>query len=207
MEKSKIGDKIYDVITMEEYNQNKESLNLSFTAIKDEESKKVYPIRGKNDDRPGIYMQGLINIFKDPEAEDTEYSVDNIINFDDAKSLKEVIKKQSELKSMERIILTNPDNIFSPRIGENDSPEMVGLKKAVIAKHIDLDKYSSRFGNNYSNDKRLFNDETITMSKLKTMFKALDIKATLIIEDKNDSIPNPIGEQIYVELTGGESDE
>ncbi len=207
MEKSKIGDRIYDVITPEEYNQNKESLNLSFTAIKDKESQMVYPIRGKNDDRPGIYMNGLINIIKDPEDGDPEYSVDNIINFDDAKSLKEVIEKQSELKSMERIILTNPDNIFTPRIGENDSPEMVGLKKAVIAKHIDLDKYSARFGNNYSNDKRLFNDDTITMSKLKTMFQALDIKATLIIEDKNDSVPNPIGEQIIVELAGGTSNE
>ena len=97
MEKSKIGDRIYDVITQEEYNQNKESLNLTFTAIKDKESQMVYPIRGKNDDRPGIYMNGLINIIKDPEDGDPEYSIDNIINFDNAKSLKEVIEKQSEL--------------------------------------------------------------------------------------------------------------
>jgi len=145
--------------------------------------------------------------YKRTRRNEIEYSVDNVINFSNSKSFKEIIQKQNKLKSMERIILTNPDNITIPKIGENDSPEMIGLKKAIIAKHIDLDKYSSRFGNNYSNDKRLLNDETITMSKLKTMFKALDIKATLIIEDKNDSIPNPIGEQIYVELTGGELNE
>ncbi len=206
MEKTKIDDKILDVITMDEFIKNKDTINSSFTAIKDEETQKVYPIRGRNDDRPGIYMHGSIAIIKDPDPNDTEYDTDNIINFE-SNSLKEIIEKQNKLKSMERVILTNPDNIFMPRLGENDSPEMVGLKEAVIAKHIDLDKYASRFGNNYSNDKRLFNDETITMSKLKTMFNALDIKATLTIEDRDQTVPNPIGRKIVVELTGGNNNE
>ncbi len=207
MEKTKIENKIYDVVDQDYYNKNKDLLDISFTAIKDEELGMVYPIRSKNDDRPGIYMHGAINIIKDPEQNIEEYQVSNIINFDDAKSLKDLIEKQNKLKSMERVILTNPDNIFTPRIGENDSPEMIGLKEAVIAKHIDLDKYSARFGNNFSNDKRLFNDETITMSKLKTMFKALDMKGTLIIEDKDENVPNPIGKKIIVDLTGGEGNE
>ena len=84
---------------------------------------------------------------------------------------------------------------------------MVGLKKAVIAKEIDIDKYQGRFGSNYSNDKRLFNDGSITMSKLKTMMKALDMKGTLIIEDLNEDVPNPIGSKIVIDLLGGDNDE
>jgi len=67
MEVAIIGDKPYDVITQDEYYKNKDLLDLHLTAIKDEESKKVYPIRGKNDDRPGIYLCGIINIIKEPE--------------------------------------------------------------------------------------------------------------------------------------------
>ena len=84
---------------------------------------------------------------------------------------------------------------------------MVGLKEAVIAKNIDLDKYEQRFGVNYNNDKRLFNRNTITMSKLKTMFDVLDMKATLIIEDKSEEVPNPMGKKIIVDLTTNNSAE
>ena len=115
--------------------------------------------------------------------------------------------KQNKLKNAERTILTTPENIFVPVIRDDDSPEMVGLKEAVIAKEIDIDKYQARFGSNYSNDKRLFNDKSITLSKLKTMFKALDMKGTLIIEDLNDDIPNPIGKKIVIDLLGGDDNE
>lgn len=208
MEKSKIGDKIYDVVSLDEYIRNQEILDSSFTAVKDGDY--LYPIRPKTSNQPGLYSIGnAILEFKDPVSEEDkkEYSVENTINFENAKSLKDIIVKQNKLKKAERTILTTPENIFIPTIGENDSPEMVGLKKAVIAKEIDIDKYQARFGNNYSNDKRLFNDGSITMVKLKTMMKALDMKGTLIIEDLNEDIPNPIGKKIVIDLLGGDDDE
>ena len=208
MEKSKIGDKIYDVVSLDEYIRNQEILDSSFTAVKDGDY--LYPIRPKTSNQPGLYSIGnAILEFKDPVSEEDkkEYSVENTINFENAKSLKDIIAKQNKLKKAERTILTTPENIFIPTIGENDSPEMAGLKKAVIAKEIDIDKYQARFGNNYSNDKRLFNDGSITMVKLKTMMKALDMKGTLIIEDLNEDIPNPIGKKIVIDLLGGDDDE
>lgn len=208
MEKCKIGDKIYDVISVEDYIKNQELIDPSYTAIKDGDY--LYPIRPKTSEQPGFYpISNAIIEFKEPmtDKDKEEYSIDNTINFEDAKSLKEIISKQNKLKSAERSILTTPDNIFIPTIGENDSPEMVGLKKAVIAKEIDIDKYQGRFGSNYSNDKRLFNDGSITMSKLKTMMKALDMKGTLIIEDLNEDVPNPIGSKIVIDLLGGDNDE
>lgn len=207
MEKCKIGDKIYDIISFEEYSKNKDNIDPSYTAIKDGDY--LYPIRPKTSNLPGLYNQtNAICTFKDPSEEEKEdYSVKNIIDFGNATSLKEIIIKQNKLKNAERTILTTPENIFVPMIKDDDSPEMVGLKEAVIAKEIDLDKYQARFGSNYSNDKRLFNDKTITLAKLKTMFKALDMKGTLIIEDLNDDIPNPIGRKIVVDLLGGDENE
>ena len=32
--------------------------------------------------------------------------------------------------------------------------------------------------------------------------KALDIKATLILEDKSPDVPNPMGKKISIDLTG-----
>ena len=181
-----------------------------WTLVKEiREGKYLYPIRPKTSDLPGLYAQtNAITIFKDPSEEEKEvYSTENIIDFGNATSLKEIIMKQNKLKNAERTILTTPENIFVPVIRDDDSPEMVGLKEAVIAKEIDIDKYQARFGSNYSNDKRLFNDKSITLSKLKTMFKALDMKGTLIIEDLNDDIPNPIGKKIVIDLLGGDDNE
>lgn len=208
MEKAKINGKIYDILDFNTACKYRDQIDQSVTAIKIEDSNNVLPIRNKTDMLPGVYFSGDLIFVKEPDCYDAEeYSSKNIINFDDAKSLKEIIKKQDELNSLERSILTNPDNIFIPSIGENDSPEMAGLKAAVTKKNIDLDKYAPRFGSNYSNDKRLFNDSTITMSKMKTIMKNLDMKGTLIIEDIDDKVPNPIGEKIVIDLVGGDTNE
>ena len=83
---------------------------------------------------------------------------------------------------------------------------MVGLKKAIIQKHIDLDKYEQRFGDNYNNDRRLLEKDNITLTKLKTFAKALDMKLTLTFEDNGKNVPNPIGEPIRVTVIGGEDE-
>ena len=83
---------------------------------------------------------------------------------------------------------------------------MVALKTAVNNKHIDLDKYEHRFGENYANDKRLFNKNNISLGKMKTIANALDMDITLTIKDVPDA-PNPIGEVIEVKLTGCDANE
>lgn len=208
MKKCKLQSRIYDVVTFEEYVKNKDNYDPGFVSIQDGDY--IYPVRSKNSDAVGVYpISNAIYKFNDPvdEKDKEEYSIKNIINFEDAGSLKEIIEKSNQLKSAERTILTTPDNITIPVIGEHDSPEMVGLKEAVISKQIDIDKYQGRFGSNFSNDKRLLNGSEISIRKLRTMFKAFDMKGTLIIEDLNDDVPNPIGKKIVVDLLGGDSDE
>lgn len=111
-----------------------------------------------------------------------------------------------KMEKSETDIITNPDNIFQPKPGENDTPAMTALKQAVCEKHIDIDKYDMRFGANFNNDKRLFNKDSISLPMLVRLCKGLDIKATITLEDKDGNTPNPIGRKITAELTGGNDD-
>lgn len=200
LEKAKIGDAIYDVIDIEEYYRSPSSYG-SFTAIRAGDGY-VYPIRSKTDNRPGFYPTGGLDFFKPPtDGESSTYSTQNIINFSEATTLREIIKAQQKLMNDERSILTTIDSVFAPEIQDDDTPEMKAVKTAIIDKHIDLDKYESRFGPNYNNDKRLLRKNSITFGKLRSICDALDMKATIIIEDAAPDVPNPIGRSISAELT------
>ena len=203
LSKVKIGDGIYDVITIDEFYANP-GLVSQFTAV-DGQDGYIYPVRSRTDSRPGFYPTGGIDFFKQPiMSEAGMYSAQNVINFQEATSLRDIIQAQQKFASAERSILTTIDNVFSPDIGENDTPEMQALKQAIIDKHIDLDKYESRFGPNYNNDKRLLRKQSITFGKLRSICSALDIKATITIEDAGPDVPNPIGRVISADITGEE---
>lgn len=204
IEKAKIEDSIYDVISYKEYCRNRESYNqyASSVAIKDG-SGYILPIRSQTDVRPGFYPMGGIDIFKPPVGRDCAmYSQSNVINFSEAKNLRGVIEAQERLKKAERSILISADNITCPDVYDSDSPFMKAIKTAIIRKHIDLDKYSHRFSENYPNDKRLLKKDDMTMQKGITYANCLDFDMYLIIKDKSPDVPNPIGHPICVKLTG-----
>lgn len=202
--KMRIEDKIYDITTLEEYNENRDAFIPQYTAIHDPETKLVLPLKNRFDKGPGIFVgSGIAYVDEPEEYKIDEYKDSSIIDFDNSKSIHDLMEKQRVVKSLERDILTSPDNIFTPKIFDDDSAEMKALKRAVLDKHIDLDKYEPRFGSNYNNDKRLFNKNNISLPMLKRLCEALDIEATLILSDKNDDVPNPMGGSIEVKLTGG----
>lgn len=199
-----INGKIYDIVSCEEYERNSSLYDPRLTLI--ERNGMLYPIRSEDNGEFGyIANQSPFHYFKPPESQydETTYSMSNneIIKFQDINSMTDYLEKQSEYKNLERTILTSPDNIFMPVVSSNDEPTMRALKEAVLAKNIDLDKYSSRFGANYCNDKRLFKGNKITLSKLKDIAENLDMNCTLIIEDKSNDVPNPIGKRIVVNIT------
>lgn len=200
--KGKVNGLIYDVVTIEEYQNNRELYDNKFTAI--EKDGILYPIV-KNKNTPGYFNGGgLFGQYIQPAPDQIDnYSANNIIDFNSATSMKEVMNKSASLRNMEKEILCSSDNKFKPVIDEKDDIEMKALKEAVIAKDIDLDKYGYRFGANYVNDKRLFKNNSLSLGKLKTISNALDIKLTLTLEDKNENVPNPIGRVIKVVITGG----
>lgn len=200
LEKAKIGDSIYDVISLEEFYSDPQASN-SCVAIKGNDGY-IYPIRNRNDSRPGFYPTGGLDFFKPPlPGEYNTYTQQNTINFQDATGIRDIIKCQQKLINAERSILTTIDSVYAPEIGPNDTPEMQALKQAIIDKYIDIDKYEPRFGPNFNNDKRLLKKSSITFGKLRSVCNALDIKVSIVIEDASPDVPNPIGKVITTEIT------
>lgn len=211
MIKMQIGEKMYDVVPdLESYQDNEEAYLRNFTAIESMDGRYALPVIRVYDGHPGIKVGGLMSREYLPETdEDKEkYSMDNAINLSDSKNITELLEKQTAIREIEQEILTNPDgNIFTPKITNEDTAAIAALKEAVIAKHINLDNYEMRFGSNYNNDKRLLTKKKISLSMLERICNALDIKATLTLEDKEPDVPNPIGRVISVELTDGDDEE
>lgn len=158
---------------------------------------------------PGFYIMasGKMGKIIYPNEEDRdEYSAKNAIDFSNVQNMKDLINKQEEVKRMESEVLSNSDNLFKPIPKDNDSPEMKALKQAICLKNIDIDVYADRFGDNFNNDKRLIKSNSITMSKMKSICDKLDMKVTLTITDANQSVPNPIGDSITVDICGYDND-
>lgn len=209
MKKMKISDRVYDVTTIEEYTKSQELYDPTYTAIEHEGL--ALPVIGKSDyatGRPGVVPGSFVSFFQQPSEEDrSEYNLDGAIDFDNTKNMRELIAKQNKVRDLEREILVNSDCITVPRFDDNDSVEMIALKEAIIAKQCDLNNYASRFNGNFANDKRILNDNTITLPKLKKYADALDLKIIMTIEDKSPDVANPMNKSITVELTGGADDE
>lgn len=206
MKKAKIAGKFMSVVSLDTYRSNPDIYSSNCTAIEIDDLGVVLPIIGKTDNSVGISVSqnSLFDKVNMPNEEDKEkYSVDNIIDLSKAKDMAELMKQQEVIKDIEYEMLTTVDNVFQPKIGENCSPAMRALKTAVLEKGIDINKYADRFGSNFNNDKRQYNKDTISMQMLERQCNGLDIKATLILEDASDDVPNPIGHKIVVELTEG----
>ncbi len=171
----------------------------------------VLPIRGKSDDRPGIYPDGCIYFTRFPEDHDTaqkyRYDCLDIIDFNDVRSVEEFLSKNGQIREMENSVLTDIDSVFTPQIGKNDTPEMRAFKEAIASKHIDISRYAPRFGDNFLNDKRILKTPSITMNKLVSMCKKLDIEAELTLRNASPDVANPMPNEVTVILTGTGGDD
>lgn len=212
MKKGVILGKPYDIVDSTQFYDNREIYKDATVAVSfptESEDKNItlpYLARGTRMDKPGIYDAGVIDIIQYPVGEQQmeEYSP-QIIDFDNITSMEEYKTKTSELGNIEKQYLTtvSGDNCFIPPLLETDTPEMRAVKEAIISKNIDLDKYAERYGTNYPNDKRRYKDDKITLFLIKRTCECLDMKASLILEDKNPDVPNPIGRKITANLTSG----
>ena len=208
MKKEKmINGRLYEVETLENYTKNPNMYLQGYTAILDQDTSLVLPIVN-NSTNTGICIKdncpvALVNLPQDDNKE--EYSVDSMIDYSKATDFGKFMEMQQLVRDIERDVLTSPDNIYVPADNPQDTPALRALKKAVIDKHIDIDKYEKRFGSNYNNDKRNFNKTSISLPMLVRMCNALDIKATLTLSDQdiNGEIANPMNDSITVELTSG----
>lgn len=205
MKKAKIGTKLYTVIDKEEYQLNSELYNARFTAIETHNS--VYPLKGKTDTGVGIYFTPgdmACKVVKPDEQHTEIYSDKNIIDFNNAKDISDIIKKDNLVRDIENDILTTKDNIFQLNIGNNDMPVMVALKQAINSKQVDIKQYEDRF-DQFQNDIRLLKGSNITLGKLVSTCDNFDISAELILKDK-EGCANPMNIEIKTDLTDGRSE-
>ena len=207
MKKAKIGRRILDVIDESEFIR-RSSLNPDIVASLAEDTAiekdgHVYPVTKQySKDVTGVTDVGKVLLYSlaEQDKDADEYKVENVIDFENVKSLQESISKQNQLMSAERTILVSPENIFTPVVKEEDTPEMKLLKQAICLKGIDLDNYKQRFGSDYNNDRRLFEQNSITFFKLKRLAEIMDMNVSLSLEDKPGA-PNPIGEKLTIQIT------
>lgn len=211
-----VDGKLVDVLSEQEYaekakiySENPSMYQNTALEISNGDNSYVLPFRNKTDDRPGIYneMDGSIYFVRFPnKEEDASYNSKDlqIVDYSNVNDVKEFLKKNDQIRDMENTILSDIDSVYTPSIGEQDSPEMKAFKMAIASKHCDLNKYAPRFGDNYLNDKRILKGPSITMNKLISMSKKMDIEVEMILRNSGDDVANPMDKEIRVILTGGD---
>ena len=201
MKKALINNRLYDVVDMEEYTQNRDLYNPKFTAI--EAHNKVFPIKSKNDSGVGMYYQnnGLVCEVKKPNPDDTTYDASNIIDYSDCKTVSDIIKTNDLVRDIENEILTTKENIFQLNIGPDDTPEMKAVKEAINLKQVDIKNYENRF-DQFQNDIRLLKGKSITLGKLISTCDKFDISAELTLRDR-EGCANPMNTELKIDLTEG----
>lgn len=207
-----IDGKVIDIITEEEYSQKFKMYSenpsvCSMTALETSKGDESYllPFRGKTDDRPGVYPDGNLYFVKFPESEEEEKSYNkkniDIVDFSNVDNINDFLAKNGQVREMENLSLSDSDEIFIPPISGRETEAMKAFKQAIAAKHMDIDRYSSRFGENYLNDKRILKGDDITLNKLVSICNKFDIEAKLILSDKHPDVANPMGNNIETILT------
>lgn len=207
-----IDGRVMDIITEDEYRSkyNLYSDNpsiCSMTAVEVQSSNQLYllPFRGKSDDRPGIYVDGHIYFIKYPSSEEEELSYNKrnieVVDFSNVNNINDFLNKNDQVREMENLSLSDSDEIFTPSFSGKESEAMRAFKQAIAAKHMDIDRYSTRFGENYLNDKRILKGDDITMNKLVSICNKFDIEAKLVLSDKHPDVANPMGTVIETILT------
>lgn len=174
----------------------------------------VYPLRNRTETAPGLYPTNMryqdtsVYMRRDPvtEKDKEKYSTNDMIDFNNMNSIRDNINKIDELRADERTMLLTVDNIYRPQIHDKDTPEMKAFKYAVGLKGCDINSYKERFGSNYNNDKRLFEKDNITLSKLAYLTDILDMEVDITFKDKNPDVPNPMGKEIKITLGKENSD-
>ena len=208
LKRAKVDGKMCDIIDLDELHENISLYKTGYVGIQVEKDNEQYVLPYKQSiqytqdiNKPGVYPLGNVGEVVVLPEDDIDYYQPEIIDFSDTKSIEEYITKQGRLKNIEKEILTTQDNIFKPPVGENDTAEMKALKLAIAQKNIDIDKYASRFGENFPNDKRKMKDDKISLLLLKRIGEALDMNIQIKISDANPNVPNPMGNPIVVQLT------
>ena len=213
--KAATNGQVVDVVTFDEFTKNKSIYEGRTDVAIPVQSrgrelllplKGEYPTNGSTPISPGIYTGGPVDFIVEPESGFADrYVSKNKIVMNNNNDIRDLIRAEEESKKLDEPFITSPDCITNIPVREGDQPEMVCLKMALNSKRIDIDKYASRFGSNYPNDKRQLKSESATLNIIKRFCKHMDMEAILTLKDANPDVPNPMNTEITVSLTDPDS--
>lgn len=151
----------------------------------------------------GIYLinnWGYRLVVNDPDG---NYDIDkySVIDFNNISSMVEMYEKNNQLNTIikETLIPDKEDDIYYHEIQNNESNLMKALQMFLNSKQINPLRYSSRFAN-YPNTIRILNKDRISIDKFMEFINNMDAKATIIIDNKDSDVANPIPSPITMEL-------
>ena len=215
--KSAVNGQVVDVVEYDDYVQNKDvySDRTDIGIPTEYKGKDIilptrgqYPASGVPPMTPGVYNAGCVDFFVTPdEAFLDKYIPKNSITMNNQDNIRDLIIAGEQSKKLDEPFITSPDNITIIPIKENDQPEMICLKTALNSKHFDIDKYASRFGDNFPNDKRQLKSVSATLNIIKRFCSNCDMEAILILRDKSPNVPNPMNREVAISLTEPLSDD
>ena len=212
--KAAVNGQVVDVIDYEEYAKHIDSYKMrSDVAIPVNMNGKeiLLPLKGEYNSNvtvPGIYNAGCVDFLIYPdEAFAERYIPKDFISMSNTDSIKELIKNGDAARKLDEPFITSPDSITNIPVKDTDQPEMKGLKMALNAKNIDIDKYAQRFGDNFPNDKRQLKNSNATLKIIKRFCENCDMEVTLTFKDKSPDVPNPMNTEITVSLTENNIDD
>ena len=211
VKKGVLNGTVYDILDVEEYlryknidNSNLDNLAVAANCNGQDIILPVVTDKEYTDSvmTPGVYPAGPLNVFKYPKDKDVDrYKPNKIIEFSNNDSMEELLNKKEVLSTFTEPWIAATDNTTICPISEDDQPEMVAIKSALNAKHVDFDSYAPRFGMNFPNNKRQLKNNSATLKFIKTFCEALDLDAELTIRDKSSKVANPMNKVIHVSLT------
>ena len=206
--KAAINGQVVDVVDYDEYSRHIDCYSgRNDVAIPvDMRGREILlPVKGRyssNVTLPGVYNAGCVDFLIYPdEAFAERYIPKDFISMSNTDDIRELIKNGDAARKLDEPFITSPDSITCIPIKDTDQPEMKGLKMALNAKNIDIDKYAARFGDNYPNDKRQLKNSNATLKIIKRFCENCDMEAILTFRDKNPDVPNPMNTEITVSLT------
>lgn len=212
--KAAVNGQVVDVIDYTEYAKHIDSYKMrSDVAIPVNMNGKeiLLPLKGEYNSNvtvPGIYNAGCVDFLIYPdEAFAERYIPKDFISMSNTDSIKELIKNGDVARKLDEPFITSPDSITNIPVKDTDQPEMKGLKMALNAKNIDIDKYAQRFGDNFPNDKRQLKNSNATLKIIKRFCENCDMEVTLTFKDKSPDVPNPMNTEITVSLTENNIDD
>ena len=209
--KAAVNGQVVDVVDYKDYSIDPDAYagrsDVGIPAVNTDGTELLLPARGDynpNATLPGYYNAGSVDfvIYPDPALQE-RYIPRDFITMSNNDDIVTLIKRGEAVNKLDESFITTPDSVTHIPIKDTDQPEMKGLKMALNAKHIDLDKYAGRFKDNYPNDKRQLKNSNATLKIIKRFCENCDMEALLIFRDKNDHVLNPMNTEIVVSLTDG----